>query len=121
MNESQLSRADARDRGLRRASHTTGVLAAGGVAATVLAAVVFAHTATGTDAAAAVSADPPVAGAQATQAPSGPAAGDAPAPARHTRSTRHTPGGSSTQGLQPPATPVAPSVAHRSHVTSGAS
>lgn len=121
MNESQRSRAAARDRGLRRATRTTGIVAAGGVAATALAAVVFAQTPTGTDADAAVLDNPPVAGSQATQEPPGPATDDAPAPARHSRSTHHATGGPTTQGLQPPATPVAPPVVRHSHATSGAS
>jgi len=108
VNESQRSRATARDRGLRRATRTT------------LAAGVFAQT-PGTDADAAVLDGQPVAGAQATQEPPGPATDDAPAPARHSRSTNHATGGSTTQGLQPPATPVAPPVARHSHATSGAS
>ncbi|ODU26957.1 MAG: hypothetical protein ABT15_17625 [Pseudonocardia sp. SCN 73-27] len=120
VNESQRSRATARDRGLRRATRTTGIVAVGGVAATALAAVVFAQT-PGTDADAAVLDGQPVAGAQATQEPPGPATDDAPAPARHSRSTNHATGGSTTQGLQPPATPVAPPVARHSHATSGAS
>ncbi|GAY13070.1 hypothetical protein [Pseudonocardia sp. N23] len=47
MNESQRIRADARDRGLRRASTVTTRTAVGGVAATALAAFVLAQSPAG--------------------------------------------------------------------------
>lgn len=121
VNESQRSRAAARDRGLRRASRTTGAVAVGGVAATALAAVVFAQSPAGADTSPAVADDPPVLSSPAAPGPPAGATGDAPAPVQRSGSTRHARGGSGGQWLQPPATPVAPPVVAHSHVRSGAS
>lgn len=135
VNESQRIRADARDRGLRRASTVTTWTAVGGAAATALAAFVLAQSPAGaqtSDAAADTIPTAPTLGSQDSPGDVSPGQSvnpdtaapttSIPAP-RRSHTTHHSSSGSagqspsgqgasgqgaSGQGLQPPAAPVAP-------------
>ncbi|MFR9804565.1 hypothetical protein ACL02T_20100 [Pseudonocardia sp. RS010] len=132
MDDLRRSRLDARDRGLRRASRTTGWAAVGGVAATAVAALVFARSPASAD-----SEDPAPAPQPATTAApvpgSAPTTAGAPStapPVRHhlgpggtsgARSTGSGSVGTGGSGLQPPATAPRPTSGRHAHVGSGAS
>ncbi|MCE3554208.1 hypothetical protein LWC33_22490 [Pseudonocardia sp. RS11V-5] len=136
MDDLRRFRLAVRDRGLRRASRVTGWAAAGGVAATVVAAVVFARTPASADtedpapaAQPGVTSTPPTGTApdpvpDAAAAPvprTGAAPSTAPPVRHHARSTTSGGGASTGNVLQPPATAPQPVSGSHAHVSSGAS
>jgi hypothetical protein len=114
MNENQPARREARDRAVRRASRTTGWAAIGGVAATAVAAVVFAQSsasaAVPVDAGATASSRHPAIRGGLVAPPNGPQASDT------TGS-----GAGSGPSLQPPAAAPQASSGGHAHTRSGAS